>query len=83
MSITLHPLDWIVIVTYFVGIVILGLWVARRVKDTEHFFLGKRGFSVWLILGQAFGVGTHAEMPVAYPDCKRRRLASMSQPNDN
>lgn len=65
MSISLHPLDWIVIAVYFVGIVALGLYVARRVKDTDHYFLGKRGFSVWLILGQAFGVGTHAEMPVA------------------
>ena len=65
MSITLHWLDWTVIAVYFLGIVALGLWVARKVKDTDHYFLGKRGFSVWLILGQAFGVGTHAEMPVA------------------
>ncbi len=65
MSITLHPLDWAVIAVYFVGIVLLGLYVARRVKVTEDYFLGKRKFSVWLILGQAFGVGTHAEMPVS------------------
>ncbi len=65
MSISLHALDWAVIAAYFVGIVGLGLYVARRVKGTEHYFLGKREFSVWLILGQAFGVGTHAEMPVA------------------
>ncbi len=65
MSTTLHPLDWAVIGIYFAGIVVLGLWVARRVRTTEGFFLGKRSFSVWLILGQAFGVGTHAEMPVA------------------
>ena len=65
MSISLHPLDWAVIVVYFIGIVGLGLFVARRVRGTDHYFLGKRGFSVWLILGQAFGVGTHAEMPVA------------------
>ena len=66
MSITLHPLDWAVIIAYFVGIVILGLYVGRRVKGTEHFFLGKRGFSVWLILGQAFGVGTHAELSLIH-----------------
>ncbi len=65
MSITLHPLDWIVIAVYFAGIVALGLYVARRVDTSEGYFLGKRGFSVWLILGQAFGVGTHAEMPVS------------------
>ncbi len=65
MSITLSSLDWIVIGTYFVGIVILGLYVSKRVKVTEDYFLGKRGFSVWLLLGQSFGVGTHAEMPVS------------------
>ncbi len=65
MSISLHPLDWIVIAVYFAGIVLLGLYVARRVKVTDDYFLGKRKFSVWLILGQAFGVGTHAEMPVS------------------
>ena len=65
MEIQLHTLDWIVIAVYFVGIVAIGLYVARRVKVTEDYFLGKRGFSVWLIIGQAFGVGTHAEMPVS------------------
>jgi len=65
MPTALHALDWTVIAVYFAGIVALGLWVARRVKGTDHYFLGKREFSVWLIIGQAFGVGTHAEMPVA------------------
>ena len=65
MDIRLHPLDWAVIIIYFIGIVAIGLYVARRVKRTEDYFLGKRSFSVWLIIGQAFGVGTHAEMPVS------------------
>ena len=65
MEISLHPLDWAVIIIYFIGIVAIGLYVARRVKRTEDYFLGKRSFSVWLIIGQAFGVGTHAEMPVS------------------
>lgn len=65
MSIALHTLDWIVIGGYFALIVAVGLYVARRVKDSEDYFLGNRGFSVWIILAQAFGVGTHAEMPVS------------------
>tara|TARA_Y100000588_G_scaffold391647_1_gene500901 strand:+ start:19552 stop:21219 length:1668 start_codon:yes stop_codon:yes gene_type:complete len=64
-TILLHWLDWVVIAAYFAGIVSVGLFVSRRVNKTEHYFLGNRGFSVWLILGQAFGVGTHAEMPVS------------------
>ena len=65
MGLTLHWLDWVVIVGYFVLIVAVGLYVGRRVKGTDEYFLGRRGFSVWLIIGQAFGVGTHAEMPVS------------------
>ena len=65
MEIELHWLDWTVIAGYFTLIVAVGLYVARSVKKTEDYFLGNRGFSVWLILAQAFGVGTHAEMPVS------------------
>ena len=65
MGLTLHWLDWAVIIGYFVLIVGVGLYVGRRVKGTDEYFLGRRGFSVWLIIGQAFGVGTHAEMPVS------------------
>ena len=46
-------------------IVVVGLVAGRRVKKTDDYFLGHRGFSVWLVIAQAFGVGTHAEMPVS------------------
>ena len=58
-------LDWVVIAVYFVFIAGVGLYVGRRVKDTHNYFLGKRGFGRWLMMGQSFGVGTHAEMPVS------------------
>ena len=32
---------------------------------TSDYFLGNRSFNVWLVVGQALGVGTHAEMPVS------------------
>lgn len=65
MNLVLHPLDWAVILAYFVGIVALGVWAGRRVRETQDFFLGKRRFGIWLLIGQSFGVGTHAEMPVS------------------
>ncbi len=65
MGSTLHWLDWTVIAAYFVLIMIIGAVAARRVQRTEDYFLGHRSFSVWLVIGQAFGVGTHAEMPVS------------------
>jgi Na+/proline symporter len=65
MPTALHPLDWTVIAVYFVLSVLVGFLVVRRVKVTEDYFLGSRRFSAWLQVGQSFGIGTHAEMPVA------------------
>ena len=37
----LHTLDIAIIVCYFVGIILLGLWVSRRgAKDMDSYFLG-------------------------------------------
>lgn len=57
--------DWIILVAYLALITILGVAVGLKVRDTEHYFLGKRKFGKWLMIGQSFGVGTHAEMPVS------------------
>ncbi len=59
------PLDWVVLATYFVVITSIGLIVGYRVRHSGEYFLGKRRFGPWLMIGQSFGVGTHAEMPVA------------------
>jgi Na+/proline symporter len=58
-------LDWIVIAMYFVIITAIGLIVGYRVRQTGEYFLGGRRFGPWLMMAQSFGVGTHAEMPVA------------------
>jgi Na+/proline symporter len=58
-------LDWIVIAVYFVIITAIGLIVGYRVRRTGEYFLGGRRFGPWLMMAQSFGVGTHAEMPVA------------------
>jgi Na+/proline symporter len=65
MATGLPLVDWIVIIGYFILILSVGLIAGRRVKKTDDYFLGHRGFSVWLVIAQAFGVGTHAEMPVS------------------
>jgi Na+/proline symporter len=58
-------LDWAVIVAYLVVITAIGLIVGFRVRKSQEYFLGARRFGPWLMIGQSFGVGTHAEMPVA------------------
>lgn len=59
------PLDWAILVGYLVAITAIGLIVGSRVHRTGEYFLGGRRFGPWLMIGQSFGVGTHAEMPVA------------------
>jgi len=65
VNIQLAALDWAVIVAYFVVITGIGLAAGYHVRKTGEFFLGQRKFGPWLMIGQSFGVGTHAEMPVA------------------
>ena len=65
MEASLQGIDWAVIALYFAMMVAVGLYAARRVKKTADYFLGNRSFNVWLVIGQALGVGTHAEMPVS------------------
>ena len=62
---SLAPVDWIVLVAYLLAMAGIGIFVGLKVKDTDHYFLGRRKFSKWLMIGQSFGQGTHAEMPVS------------------
>ncbi len=64
-QIQITTLDWIILLFYFFSMAGIGIFVARKVRSTEHYFLGNRGFNKWLMMGQSFGVGTHAEMPVS------------------
>jgi Na+/proline symporter len=61
----ISTLDWVVVVAYFIAITAIGLIVGYRVRRSGEYFLGDRRFGPWLMIGQSFGVGTHAEMPVA------------------
>lgn len=61
----LSTADWTILIAYLILITILGVAVGLRVRDTDHYFLGNRKFGKWLMIGQSFGVGTHAEMPVS------------------
>ncbi len=60
-----HWLDTLVIVLYFVLITGYGLWLTRKIKSSDGYFRGERKFSWWIMMGQAFGTGTHAENFVA------------------
>ena len=60
----LSRIDLIVIIVYLVGITAFGLHVARRVKDTEGFFMGNRRFGKLLMIAQALTTGTRADYAI-------------------
>ena len=57
-------LDTTVVVVYCLGITLFGLWISRKTRTSGGYFLGGRDLPWWIMIGQAFGTGTHAEGPV-------------------
>ncbi len=60
-------LDIAVILVYFAGIAGMGLWFAKRNKNTEDYFLGGRNFSGWVIGLSMVGTGISSLTFMAYP----------------
>ena len=58
-------IDYIVLIGYFILITLFGIWISRKIRTSDSYFRGDRKFKWYIMIGQAFGVGTHAEMPVA------------------
>jgi Na+/proline symporter len=65
MQTAMTTLDYVVLIGYFVSITTFGIWISRKIRTSDSYFRGGRKFKWYIMIGQAFGVGTHAEMPVA------------------
>jgi SSS family transporter len=50
--------DWVALLTYLIGITAIGVYMARKVKDTSDFFIGGRRFGKPFMIFFAFGAGT-------------------------
>ncbi|MAG92601.1 MAG: hypothetical protein CMJ48_02445 [Planctomycetaceae bacterium] len=57
--------DWAVLAVYFVVILVIGIWSARRVKDMADFFMGGRRFGKVFMMFFAFGAGTSSEQAIS------------------
>ncbi|HUV40803.1 MAG TPA: sodium:solute symporter family protein [Sedimentisphaerales bacterium] len=58
-------IDWSIIVVYLIGITILGIWTAKRVKSAASFFIGDRKFGKVMMMFFMFGAGTHSDQAVS------------------
>ena len=60
----LSAVDAIVLVAYLAGITLLGIWMARRVKNLADYFMPRR-FGKWMMVMHSFGTGTASDQAVA------------------
>lgn len=60
----LHIADIFVLVLYFVVIICIGIWTARKVKSSDDFFMPRRFGKVMMIMF-SFGAGTHSDQAVS------------------
>lgn len=59
--------DLAVLVIYFLGVTLAGLWFARRNRTTEEYFLGNRNFPAWAIGLSLVGTSISSVTFLAYP----------------
>jgi len=60
----LHAADIAVLVLYLMGMVAIGIWSARKIKDSADFFLPRR-FGKAMMIMFSFGTGTHSDQAVS------------------
>ena len=44
----MHPLDWLILIVYLVGTLLVGLWLSRRNRDETDYFVAGRQLKGWL-----------------------------------
>ena len=54
---------WIVVLSYFCGMLILGWWSKRNIQSQEGYLLGNRQFGTAMMVMHSFGAGTHPGAP--------------------
>ena len=60
----LHIADVIVLIVYFIGITIVGVWAARNIKNMGDFFMPRK-FGKAMMITHVFGTGTHSDQAVS------------------
>ncbi|MBI5091619.1 MAG: sodium/solute symporter [Candidatus Hydrogenedentes bacterium] len=63
----LRALDIAIVVVYFAGMTLMGLYSARRATNTEGYFVGNRSYPGWLIGISLFGTTISSITFVGYP----------------
>ena len=60
----LHIADISVITLYLIGVTLIGVWLARKIKNSADFFMPRR-FGKAMMIMFSFGTGTHSDQAVS------------------
>lgn len=60
----LQTADYAVLVVYFLIIVVIGFWTARKIKNSGEFFMPRK-FGKFMMVMFGFGAGTHSDQAVS------------------
>ncbi len=63
----MHWIDWLVLLTYFGALVGAAVWLGRRAKDTQGYFLGSRQMPTWAVVISIVATGQSAATFVGLP----------------
>lgn len=59
----LHPADYCILLLYFVVITLIGVWSARKIKNSGDLFMPRKFGKIMMIMF-TFGTGTHSDQAV-------------------
>ncbi len=78
------PLDYGILIVYFIGILGFGAYFARYTKSTSDFFFGGQRFSWWLIASSlvATGIGSYSFLKYAQTGFTAGLSSTMTYLND-
>ncbi|UCE41334.1 MAG: sodium:solute symporter family protein [Candidatus Aminicenantes bacterium] len=57
-------LDWLVVLVYLVGVTLVGVWSAKKVRTASNFFISDRKFGKIMMTFFTFGTGTNTDQAV-------------------
>jgi len=60
----LHAADYCVLLLYFIVITMIGIWSARKLKNSTDFFMPRK-FGKLMMVMFSFGTGTHSDQAVS------------------
>ena len=63
----LNALDFLVIVAYLVGVTLLGIWVGRRQRDANDYFVADRAIPWWAVMFSIVASETSALTFISIP----------------